>query len=137
MRSTLHRAAPVLVGLLVLVLGGVAMRVVGTPVLMWIFSRLGMRVFFVGFGSPPPLPILGRAETVIIAVAMLAVVAVPAHRLGDARKIAIVGLLCLAAIVTPTPDPFILAYVWAPLYLLFEVVLLLMRITRPWRRAPA
>lgn len=37
------------------------------------------------------------------------------------RRHAIVGLLVLSAVVTPTGDPFTLSVVFVPLYLLWEV----------------
>lgn len=43
------------------------------------------------------------------------------------RRQAVVGLLVLSAIITPTGDPFTLAVVFVPIYLLFELSILLAR----------
>ena len=47
------------------------------------------------------------------------------------RKHAIVILLILAAIITPTGDPFTLTIVFLPLYLLYELSALLVKPTIP------
>lgn len=44
-----------------------------------------------------------------------------------ARKYAAVGLMIAAAVITPTPDAISMLIVWAPMYLLFELGLLLAR----------
>ncbi len=51
------------------------------------------------------------------------------HRemLKKLRKYAIVILLCLAAVITPTGDPVTLLLVFTPLYLLYELSILLVR----------
>ncbi|MGL4852315.1 MAG: twin-arginine translocase subunit TatC [Phocaeicola sp.] len=43
------------------------------------------------------------------------------------RRYAIVGLLILAAIITPTGDPFTLMLVFMPLYLLYELAILIVK----------
>ena len=57
--------------------------------------------------------------------------------LRKTRRYASVGLMVLAAIITPTPDPINMLLVWAPMYLLFEFGLILARFARPLRRPPA
>jgi sec-independent protein translocase protein TatC len=52
-----------------------------------------------------------------------------------ARKWASVGLMIAAAVITPTPDALSMLIVWAPMYLLFELGLILARFAR--RRKPA
>ncbi len=47
--------------------------------------------------------------------------------LKKGRRYAIVILLILAAVITPTGDPFTLAVVFVPLYLLYELSILLVR----------
>ena len=47
--------------------------------------------------------------------------------LREYRKYAVVFLLVLAAVITPTGDPFTLAVVFVPLYLLYELSILLVR----------
>lgn len=57
--------------------------------------------------------------------------------LRKTRRYASVGLMIVAAIITPTPDPINMLIVWAPMYLLFELGILLARFARPLRRQPA
>ena len=57
--------------------------------------------------------------------------------LRKTRRYASVGLMVLAPIITPTPDPINMLLVWAPMYLLFEFALILARFARPLRRPPA
>ena len=52
------------------------------------------------------------------------------------RKFAAVGLMIAAAVITPTPDALSMLIVWAPMYLLYELGLVLARFAR-WRRKPA
>ncbi|MCD8313557.1 MAG: twin-arginine translocase subunit TatC [Bacteroidales bacterium] len=47
--------------------------------------------------------------------------------LKKGRKYAFVGLLVLAAVITPTGDPFTLMIVFIPLYLLYELSIFLVR----------
>ncbi len=49
---------------------------------------------------------------------------VTSHRMRRSRRVAFVLVLIAAAIITPTPDPFNMLFVAAPIYLLFEVGLL-------------
>lgn len=54
------------------------------------------------------------------------------------RKYAAVGLMIAAAVITPTPDAISMLVVWAPMYLLYELGLLLARLAgRAKRRAAA
>ena len=54
------------------------------------------------------------------------------------RKYAAVGLMVAAAVITPTPDAISMLVVWAPMYLLYELGLLLARlVARSKRRAAA
>lgn len=55
---------------------------------------------------------------------------VTSYLLRKVRKHAVVVLLVLAAIITPTGDPFTLMTVFVPLYLLYELSVLLTRGTR-------
>lgn len=43
------------------------------------------------------------------------------------RSYAVVGLLCLAALITPSGDPFTLTVVFLPLYLLYELSILVVK----------
>ncbi len=59
---------------------------------------------------------------------------VPYRTLRRGRKYAAVGLMVLAAVITPTPEPTSMLIIWAPMYLLFELGLILARFARPRRR---
>ncbi len=57
-----------------------------------------------------------------------ALIAAIANRLRrHMRRHVSVGLMIVAALITPTPDPLNMLLVWAALYLLFELGLLLTR----------
>ena len=62
---------------------------------------------------------------------------VPYQTLRKKRKYAAVGLMILAAVITPTPDALSMLIVWAPMYILFELGLIAARFARPLRRAEA
>ncbi len=49
-------------------------------------------------------------------------------RMGGMRRYAIVLVMIAAAIITPTPDPFNMLFVAAPIYLLFELGILFAKI---------
>lgn len=51
------------------------------------------------------------------------------------RKYASVGLMILAAVITPTPDPLNMIIVWAPMYVLFELGIVLSRFATRRRTA--
>jgi sec-independent protein translocase protein TatC len=55
----------------------------------------------------------------------------PYQFLRRGRKWAAVGLMVVAAMITPTPDALSMLIIWAPLYLLFELGLTLARFARP------
>ncbi len=57
--------------------------------------------------------------------------------LRRSRKYAAVGLMVLAAVITPSPDAGSMLVVWAPMYLLFELVLILARFAPKRNRAAA
>jgi len=56
---------------------------------------------------------------------------VTADFLRSYRRQAVVGLLVLSAVITPTGDPFTLSVVFVPIYLLFELSILLARKRQP------
>lgn len=56
---------------------------------------------------------------------------IPYAAMRRGRKYAAVGLMIVAALITPTPDALSMIMIWAPLYLLFELGLLLARFARP------
>lgn len=53
------------------------------------------------------------------------------------RRYAAVGLMIAAAVITPTPDALSMLIVWAPMYLLFELGLILAWFAGRVRRQPA
>ncbi len=70
----------------------------------------------------------GIAFELPVVMFLLALIGVaPYQFLRKTRKYASVGLMILAAIITPTPDPINMLLVWAPMYLLFELGLILAR----------
>jgi hypothetical protein len=140
MRTWRWRVAPVAVGLLILLLGGVLMQGPLARLVPWVAGGVGFGQFFAHPGlvdRPPPPPLLGVPEVLILASVAAVVLAVPARRLRDARRLAIVATLSAAAIATPTTDAISLLYAWAPLYLLFEVAFVLTHLARRERRATA
>lgn len=78
-----------------------------TTILLWI-----------GLAFETPLVIFFLAKVGIIKPAML----------SHYRKYAIVATAVIAAIITPTPDPFNMMIVMVPLYLLYEVGALLAKL---------
>ena len=75
-------------------------------------------MFWVGIMFETPLIIAFLARVGIVSPQMLT----------SNRKYAIVLLAVLAAVITPTPDPFNMAVVMVPLFVLFEVGIVLARI---------
>ncbi|MGC9359797.1 MAG: twin-arginine translocase subunit TatC [Anaerolineae bacterium] len=61
---------------------------------------------------------------------------VTSTQLRGFRKYAVLLTAVVAAIITPTPDPLNMALVMGPLYLLYEVGVLLVRITTRRQKAP-
>jgi len=59
---------------------------------------------------------------------------VTAQQLSKYRKFAVLGCAIIAAVVTPTPDPVNMMIVMVPLYLLYEVGVILARIARIGRK---
>ncbi len=66
---------------------------------------------------------------VIFILAKLGVVT--AQRLSQLRKFAVLLIAVAAALITPTPDPFNMFMVAAPMYLLYELGVLLARFAKP------
>jgi len=62
---------------------------------------------------------------------------VTAKQLGRFRKYAVLVTAIIAAIVTPTPDPVNMMIVMVPLYLLYEVGVLLAHLARIGKKTPA
>ena len=101
-------------------------RIVGAWSLSSYVGFLGR--FVLAFGLAFQLPI------VVLLLASLGIVS--PETMGRYRRHLIVGLLVAAALLTP-PDPMTQLALSAPLYLLFELSLLLARLTCRRRRAPS
>jgi sec-independent protein translocase protein TatC len=58
---------------------------------------------------------------------------VSGQRMAKFRRYAIIIILIAAAVITPTPDPFNMAFVALPIYVLYEIGLILakMQVKRP------
>ncbi len=70
----------------------------------------------------------GIAFELPVVMFLLAALGVAPHRTQRKwRKYAAVGLMVVAAVITPTPDPINMLLVWAPMYLLFELGLIFTR----------
>ena len=67
-------------------------------------------------------------ELPMVALALAKIGIVDAKMMSQYRRHAIVGIVALAAVVTPTTDVLSLALVSAPVYLLYEVSILIVRI---------
>ena len=76
-------------------------------------------LFGMGIGFQTPAVILLLSKIGIV----------NSRTLGGLRKYAIVGIVVTAALITPTPDPLNQALVAVPLWLLFELGILLARAT--------
>lgn len=61
---------------------------------------------------------------------------VNAPMLARARRFAFVGILIVAAVITPTPDPLNMMLVAVPIYLLYELSIVVSRLSAP-RPQPA
>lgn len=69
-------------------------------------------------------------ETPLIIFILTKVGLVKPEKLASFRKYAFLGAFVIAAVITPTPDPFNQALVGIPIYLLFEIGLLLSRVAK-------
>jgi sec-independent protein translocase protein TatC len=67
-------------------------------------------------------------ETPLIMLVLSRFGVITAEQLKSKRKYAIIVVAVVAAVITPTPDPFNMALVMGPLYMLFELGLLFTRI---------
>lgn len=77
-------------------------------------------LMLLAFGLSFQLPL------VLFFLGLVGVVSV--QQLKDHRRIAAVGTAGLSAVVTPTQDPFTMLAMWLPLYLLYELTILLLRL---------
>lgn len=69
-------------------------------------------------------------ETPLIMYFLARIRVVSAKRFASFRKFAVLGVFAVAAVITPTPDPLNQTIVAVPLYLLFEIGILLARFAR-------
>ncbi len=76
-------------------------------------------------------------EVPAIMFALARVRLVSRQRMAGARRYVFLGVFVLAALITPTPDPFNQSLVAIPMYLLYELGLLLTRFAGGPRAAPA
>jgi sec-independent protein translocase protein TatC len=76
-------------------------------------------------------------EVPAIMFALARVRLVSRQRMAGARRYVFLGVFVLAALITPTPDPFNQSLVAVPMYLLYELGLLLTRFAGGSRAAPA
>ncbi|HMM41201.1 MAG TPA: twin-arginine translocase subunit TatC [Thermomicrobiales bacterium] len=74
-------------------------------------------------------------ELPVLMYAMTMIGVVTPQRFGKFRKFAIVLSMVMAAIITPTPDPFNMMLVALPTYFLYEVGILLSRLAYRGKRA--
>jgi sec-independent protein translocase protein TatC len=87
-------------------------------------------LMLLGFGLMFEMPLL------LLFLGLVEVINVDQLRRG--RRVALVGIVAVAAVVTPSQDPYTLLVLSLPLYLLYEVtILLLRRIERRRERAHA
>lgn len=95
----------------------------------WAFSEyvgtITMLLFWMGVTFELPLVMLTLAKLGIV----------DARRLAGMRRWAIVLAFVAAAVITPTPDPFNQTMIALPIYLLFEIGILLARLARPTKKA--
>ncbi|MCL4458515.1 MAG: twin-arginine translocase subunit TatC [Chloroflexi bacterium] len=75
-------------------------------------------LFWMGVGFETPLVMYFLAKIGVVS----------ARKFASFRKYAFLGVFILAAIITPTPDPFNQSLVAIPLYLLFEIGILLAKL---------
>lgn len=86
-------------------------------------------LMFIAFGLSFELPL------VLFFLGLAGVVSV--EQLRKQRKIAAVGTAALSAVVTPTQDPFSMLAMWLPLYLLYELTIVLLAIVKRRRAKQA
>ena len=96
-------------------------------------TTLGVR-FYIDFIARMMLALGLVFQTPIFIYFFSAIGLVDTKRLSRWRPFVIVICAIVAAVITPTPDPFNQALVAIPMYLLYEVGILLSRITGPVMR---
>jgi sec-independent protein translocase protein TatC len=84
---------------------------------------------FLGFGAAFELPLL------LFFLGLAGVVSV--EQLQRQRRVAVVAIVAIAAVVTPSQDPYTMLIMAVPLYLLYELTIVLLKLTRRRKAAPA
>ncbi|GAB4568025.1 MAG: twin-arginine translocase subunit TatC [Anaerolineae bacterium] len=85
--------------------------------------------YYISFVTNFVLAIGGAFETPLVIAFLARLGFVSPKGLASGRRYAIVIIALLAAVITPTPDPFNMMLVMAPLLLLYEFGILLARVT--------
>jgi sec-independent protein translocase protein TatC len=100
---------------------------VGTPIIT-VTDYMGLVILLMaGFGLVFETPVL------LVLLALVGVI--DAQTLATRRRAALVVILLVAAVLTPTPDPFNQLLMGVPLYVMFEISILLIRWLVPKRDA--
>lgn len=85
-------------------------------------------LMFIGFGVAFELPLL------LFFLGLAGVVTV--EQLSGQRRAAFVIITAIAAVVTPSQDPYTMMIMAVPLYLLYELTILLLKLVRKRQKAP-
>ncbi len=130
---------------------GVAFGIISSVVLFWVGVAVGYAIMpaamtvLLSFGGPGLQPVLNAQETLnfifimmmlfglsfefpLVLMILLALRIITAEGLRKFRSYAILLIVIVSAIITPTQDVFTLALMSVPLILFYEVVILL----APW-----
>jgi sec-independent protein translocase protein TatC len=83
---------------------------------------------YLGFVTPILFWMGVAFETPVVVLVLARVGVLDASRLGLYRKYAILVAFVLAAVITPTPDPLNQALIAIPLWILYEIGVLLARL---------
>ena len=133
-RRYVFRALPFVTGMFI---GGVAFAyfVVLPAALRWLLNFGSEEIVttprlsdYVSFVSNLLLWVGVSFETPVVVYILIKAGIVSAQRLASLRKYAFLVVVVAAAIITPTPDPYNMLIVAIPMYLLYELGILLGRI---------
>lgn len=134
-RRFLNRAIPFVSGLFV---SGMlfAFFVVAPRALRWL-DQFGERVFVSTFRAEEVISFyvtlvlaMGLAFQLPVVIILLVRLGIAsADRLASVRRYVLILTMIAAAIITPTPDPFTMLFVSMPMYALYEVGLVIARMT--------
>ena len=93
--------------------------------------------FYIGFFVKMMLAFGFAAEFPVILIFLQLVGVVRPDQLASNRRLAMVGVVILGAIITPTGDPFNLAVISIPMYLFYEISIVIGRRLTRSRRSEA